>query len=41
LATVLVRPGQALAVRRWLEGVGRAALYLGLPAWLLVRVFVN
>jgi len=41
LAAVLVRPGQALAVRRWLEGLGLAALYVGLPAWLLVRVLVD
>ena len=41
LAAVLVRPGQALAVRRWLERLGLAALYLGLPAWLLLRVLAD
>ncbi|MED5618165.1 apolipoprotein N-acyltransferase [Ideonella sp. BN130291] len=34
---VLLRPGQAASLRRWLERLGLAALYLGLPAWLLLR----
>jgi len=38
LAAVLLRPGQAIGVRRWLERLGLAALYIGLPAWLLLRV---
>ena len=41
LVAVLLRPGQAIAVRRWLERLGLAALYLGLPAWLLLRVFAS
>ncbi|HJV64077.1 MAG TPA: nitrilase-related carbon-nitrogen hydrolase, partial [Albitalea sp.] len=40
-ATVLVRPAQATRARRWLEHLGLAALYLGLPAWLLLRVFAG
>jgi len=41
VAAVLVRPGDAAAVRRWLEGLGLAALYVGLPAWLLMRVWLG
>ena len=41
LAAVLLRPGQAIGVRRWLERLGLAALYIGLPAWLLLRVFAD
>jgi apolipoprotein N-acyltransferase len=29
---------QAIAARRWLERIGLAALYVGLPAWLLLRL---
>jgi apolipoprotein N-acyltransferase len=39
LLAVLLRPGQAIDIRRWLERLGLAALYLGLPAWLLLHVF--
>ena len=39
LVAVLLRPGQAIDTRRWLERLGLAAFYLGLPAWLLLRVF--
>jgi len=38
LAMVLLRPGRAIDARRWLERLGLAALYLGLPAWLLLRM---
>ena len=41
LAAVLLRPGAAIDVRRWLERLGLAALYLGLPAWLLLRVLAG
>lgn len=41
LVAVLLHPGRAIGVRRWLERLGLAALYLGLPAWLLLRVFAN
>jgi len=41
LAAVLLRPALTIEVRRWLERLGLAALYLGLPAWLLVRMAVN
>ena len=41
LVAVLLRPEQAVGARRWLESLGLAALYLGLPAWLLFRVFAN
>ena len=34
----LWRPAQARAARRWLEGLGLAVLYLGLPVWLLLRL---
>jgi apolipoprotein N-acyltransferase len=37
LVVVLLRPGRAIDVRRWLERLGLAALYLGVPAWLLLR----
>ena len=39
LLTVLARPEQAISVRRWLERLGAMALYLGLPSWLLLRLF--
>jgi apolipoprotein N-acyltransferase len=39
LLAVLLRPGQAIDIRRLLERLGLAALYLGLPAWLLLHVF--
>jgi apolipoprotein N-acyltransferase len=39
LTAVLARPGQAIGVRRWLERLGLALLYLGVPAWLLLRAF--
>lgn len=34
-----LRPGQAAGVRQGLERVGHIALYLALPAWLLLRIF--
>ena len=39
LLTVLVCPEQVLFIRRWLERLGAMALYLGLPGWLLLRLF--
>lgn len=39
LLTALLRPAQTIAIRRWLERVGHAALYLGLPGWLLLNVY--
>lgn len=36
-AGTLMRPQRAMAVRAWLERLGLLALYLGLPAWLLLR----
>jgi apolipoprotein N-acyltransferase len=41
LAAVLLRPGNAISARRWLERLGLATLYLGLPTWLLLRIFAN
>jgi len=38
LAVLLLRPARAIDVRRWLERVGLALLYIGLPAWLLLRI---
>jgi apolipoprotein N-acyltransferase len=32
----LLRPGRATQTRRWLERLGHMALFLGLPAWLLM-----
>ncbi len=39
LLAALLRPGQAIEVRRWLERAGRLALYLGLPGWLLANLY--
>ncbi|HJV74984.1 MAG TPA: apolipoprotein N-acyltransferase [Noviherbaspirillum sp.] len=39
LLAVLLRPIWATEVRHWLERFGLAALYLGLPSWLLLRVY--
>ncbi|MDO9193558.1 MAG: apolipoprotein N-acyltransferase, partial [Undibacterium sp.] len=41
LLAVLLRPEKAINIRGWLERVGHSALYLGLPAWLLLNVFGN
>ena len=38
LLAVLLRPAQAVELRRWLERAALALLYLGLPAWLLLHV---
>ncbi len=38
LAGIVVAPARALDARLALERLGRAVLYLGLPAWLLVRL---
>lgn len=37
LLAVLLQPERAAEARRWLERLGLAALYLGLPGWLLLR----
>lgn len=37
LLTAALRPGQTADVRHWLERFSLVALYIGLPAWLLVR----
>lgn len=39
MLTALLRPGQAVNIRSWLERIGRAAFYIGLPAWLLFNIF--
>jgi apolipoprotein N-acyltransferase len=39
LLAALLRPRRASAIREWLQGVGHAALFLGLPAWLLLTVY--
>ena len=41
LLAVLLRPRHAIGVRRWLERFGLAALYLGMPVWLLLRLLAN
>jgi apolipoprotein N-acyltransferase len=33
-----LRPARATVTRYWLERGGLAMLYLGLPAWLLLRI---
>lgn len=38
LAGALLRPAAAVNQRLWLERLGLAALYLGLPAWLAARL---
>jgi apolipoprotein N-acyltransferase len=38
LLALLLRPGSAAKVRQALERIGLAALYIGLPAWLLLRL---
>jgi apolipoprotein N-acyltransferase len=39
LLAALVRPAQAISVRQGLQRGGHAALFLGLPAWLLLTVY--
>jgi apolipoprotein N-acyltransferase len=41
LAAVFLRPGEAIDARRWLERLGLAVLYVGLPAWLLLRLLAG
>ena len=41
VVAALVRPGHVIDTRRWLERLGTAGLYLGMPAWLLLRVFAD
>jgi apolipoprotein N-acyltransferase len=41
VAAVVLRPAQVVDMRRWLERFGTAALYLGLPAWLLMRIMAS
>ena len=38
VAAVFLRPAASMRVRRWLEHLAVAALYLGVPAWLLLRL---
>jgi apolipoprotein N-acyltransferase len=39
MLAVPLGPVKAIEVRRWLERVGLAVLYFGLPSWLLLRVY--
>ncbi|CAN7355462.1 apolipoprotein N-acyltransferase [Pseudoduganella sp. LjRoot289] len=39
LLAALLRPGWTIAIRRRLERASHAALYLGLPAWLLFNLY--
>ena len=41
VAVVLLRPEQAIGARRWLERLGLAALYVGVPGWLLIRALAS
>lgn len=36
---VLLHPAQTEELRRWLERCGNVVLYLGVPGWLLLRIF--
>ena len=36
---VLLHPAQTADLRRWLERFGNVVLYLGVPTWLLLRIF--
>jgi apolipoprotein N-acyltransferase len=38
VAVLLLRPPRTIVAKYWLERVGLAVLYLGLPAWLLLRL---
>ena len=38
VAGVVLAPARAIAARRGLERLGLAALYVGMPAWLLMRI---
>ncbi len=37
LASLWLRPGRAIDARWWLDRLGLAALYLGMPAWLAMK----
>lgn len=39
LVAAAVRPAQAVGIRRWLKSVSHAALFLGMPAWLLLTIY--
>jgi apolipoprotein N-acyltransferase len=39
LLMVFLRAGQVNDIRRWLERFASATLYLGLPAWLILRIY--
>jgi apolipoprotein N-acyltransferase len=39
LMTLALRPAQMIDARRWFERFGLVVLYLGMPLWLLVRIF--
>jgi apolipoprotein N-acyltransferase len=41
LLAALLRPAQAAGVRRALESLGHALLFLGLPAWFLLTLFAR
>jgi apolipoprotein N-acyltransferase len=38
LGVLLIRPARAIDARYWLDRVGLALLYIGVPSWLLLRV---
>lgn len=38
MLAALLQPGHAVALKRWLERLRRVVLYVGLPAWLLMRI---
>jgi apolipoprotein N-acyltransferase len=38
LGVLLMRPARAIDVRYWLDRIGLALLYIGVPSWLLLRV---
>jgi apolipoprotein N-acyltransferase len=38
VVVVILRRERVVDVRRWLENLGIAGLYLGVPAWLVFRI---
>lgn len=41
IAAVVLHPSASIRVRHWLERLAVAALYLGVPAWLLLRLLAR
>ncbi len=39
LLSIAIRPGYAIDARRWLELLGRVFFFVGVPAWLLIKLW--